>query len=156
MKLTVTSQGKIIIPRLASRAARYQIARFCEWDATPIPSEYHYQVTPPSLKAAAGQGLKVSHLLGLLAKHSGGLVPPVFVKALQRWEANGTEAKVTTLTVLKVSRPEVLEELRKSKAGRFLAEIIGPTTVAIQSGAESKVLAALAEMGLLADNDGKE
>jgi hypothetical protein len=151
-KIAVGSNSRISVERFAPRAVRYQIARFTDWEASPNPDEYRYQVTTDSLKHAAEQGLKVSHLLSLLAKHAGGQVPPVFVKALQRWEANGTEAKVETLTVLKVSRPEVLEELRKSKAGRFLGEIIGPTTVVLQSGAESKIMAALAEMGLLADS----
>ena len=72
------------------------------------------------------------------------------MKALQRWEVNGTEAKVEHLTVLRVSRPEVLNELRE-KAGRFLGEPLGPVTVIVKSGAESKVMAILAEMGLLAD-----
>ena len=75
------------------------------------------------------------------------------MKALKRWEVNGTEARVETLTVLRVSRPEVLEELRKSKAGRFLGESLGPTTTVVQNGAQSKVLAALAEMGLLAEGE---
>ena len=91
--------------------------------------EYRYTITPSSLKKAAEQGLKVEHLLVLLAKHSSGGIPPVLVKALKRWEANGTEARVQTQVVLRVSRPEVLEELRKSKAARFLGEMLGPTTV---------------------------
>jgi hypothetical protein len=78
-------------------------------------------------------------------------MPPVFIKALQRWEANGTEARVESLTVLKVSKPEVLNELRASKAARFLGEILGPTTVVLQSGAEAKVMGVLAELGLLAE-----
>jgi hypothetical protein len=44
-----------------------------------------------------------------------------------------------------------VEELRKSKAGKFLGEILSPTAVVIKEGAESKVLAALTEMGLLAE-----
>jgi hypothetical protein len=54
-------------------------------------------------------------------------------------------------TILRVSRPEVLEELRKSKAGRFLGEILGPVTAIIKPGAQSKVQAALTELGLLVD-----
>ncbi len=38
-----------------------------------------------------------------------------------------------------------------SKAGRFLGEILGPVTVVVKSGAESKIIAALVEMGLLAE-----
>lgn len=150
-KITISSNGLITIPRLAARSVRYQAARFCEWGSSPNPEEYRYRATPASLKRAAGQGLKVSHLLSLLSKQTGGQVPSAVVKALQRWEANGTEARIETLTVLKVSKPEVLAELRASRAARFLGEIIGPTTVAIQPGAESKVMAALAELGLLAE-----
>jgi transcriptional regulator of NAD metabolism len=58
---------------------------------------------------------------------------------------------VETQTILRVSRPEVLEELRKSKAGRFLGETLGPVTVILKAEAQSKVLAALAELGFLAE-----
>lgn len=151
-KLNVSSQGKISVPRFVPRVARYQIARFCEWDEERV-DEYRYRVTPGSLKRAKEQGLKVEHLLGILRKHASGPIPPPFVRALQRWDVNGTEARVETLTVLKVSKPEIMEELRKSQAARFLGEIIGPTTVVIKSGAQSKVLAALTELGLLAEDE---
>ena len=108
---------------------------------------------PSSLKKAGEQGLKVEHLLVLLAKYSSGGIPPVLVKALKRWEANGTEARVQTQVVLRVSRPDVLDELRKSKAARFLGELLGPTTVVLKDGTQSKVLAALAELGLLAEEE---
>jgi hypothetical protein len=177
-KLHVTSQGKIMAPRFAPRAVRYQVARFCEWYEdggragggsryTPSelpnqrrietkPDEYHYRITPRSLTKAKEQGLKVEHLLALLAKHSDAGIPPALVKALKRWEVNGTEARAETQIVLKVSRPEVLEELRKSKAARFLGEPLGPTTIVIKAGAQSKVMDALAEMGLLAEGDANE
>jgi len=154
-KITVTSQGKIVIPRMAPRAVRYQIARFCEWN-DPNEHEYHYQVTAGSLKRAREQSLKAEHLLAILRKHASALIPPPFVKALQRWEQNGTEARVENLVVLKVSRPEVLSELRASKAGRFLGEILGPTTVVIQPGAQVRVTAALAELGILAEGQSVE
>jgi hypothetical protein len=151
-KIVVRSNGQIAVPRLAPRAVRYQMARFCEWD-DPKAATYQYRITPASLKRAGGQELKVEHLLALLAKHTSGGIPPVLVKALKRWEGYGTEARVQTQAVLKVSRPEILEELRKSKAARFLGEILGPTTVVVKDGAQSKVLAALAELGLLAEEE---
>jgi Helicase conserved C-terminal domain len=150
VKLNVNSQGVIMVPRLASLAVRYQIARFCHWD-TAKDQEYSYRVTAGSLKQAREQGLKAEHLLGLLRKNVSTPLPPPFVKALQRWEQNGSEARVEQLVVLKVSKPEVLNELRTSKAGRFLGEIIGPTTVVIQPGAQARVMAALAELGILAE-----
>jgi hypothetical protein len=150
-KLTVSSQGKISVPRLVPRAARYQIARFCEWDEEKA-DEYRYRVSVNSLEKARKQGLKAEQLLSILRKHAASPIPPPFVRALQRWEANGTEAKLESLVILKVSKPEVLKELRESKAGRFLGEQLGPVTVVIKPGAQAKVLAALAELGFLAES----
>lgn len=177
-KLHVSSQGRVTIPRLAPRAARYQIARFCTWEeeqkisarirkfpaeSTAAPKnpriqrdEYHYLITTGSLEKAVEQGLRINQLLGLLAKHSSVELPPAVIKALKRWERNGTEARVEIQTVLRVGKPEILEELRKSKAGRFLGESLGPVTVVVKKGAQSKVLFALTEMGLLAEYDPKD
>ena len=153
VQISISSQGLILIPRLFSRVARYQIARFCAWEEQKRNDEYRYRVTPESLQGAQMQGLKVEHLLSLLAKYSGDKIPPAMVKALKRWDLNGTEARVQSQVVLRVSRPEVLDELRKSKAARFLGEILSPTTVIVKDGAQSKVLAALAELGLLAEDE---
>ncbi len=153
-KISVNSNGRISAPRLTPRSVRYQVARFCEWEEAKSEADYRYRVTPASLKTAHGQGLKASQLLSLLAKNASGPIPPAFVKALQRWEVNGTEARVEHLVVLRVSRPEVMNELKNSKAGRFLSEPLGPTAAVVKPGAESKILEALAEMGLLAEVSG--
>ncbi|MEW5828280.1 MAG: helicase-associated domain-containing protein [Chloroflexota bacterium] len=150
-KLVARSNGQVIVPRFVPRAVRYQVARFGEW-LDPKKDDYVYLLTPASLTRARQQGLKVEHLLALLNKSTGGGIPPSLVKALKRWEVNGTEARVQETVVLRVSRPEVLDELRRSKAGRFLGEPLGPTAVIVKPGAQSKVMAALAEMGLLAED----
>jgi hypothetical protein len=149
--LSVTSSGKISVPRSTPRSARYQIARFCEW-GTEKPDEYYYTVTTTSLEKARRQGLKVSQLLSLLARNAAAEIPPAFIKALKRWENNGTEARLEIQTILQVNRPEILDDLRNSRAGRFLGETLGPVTVVVKSGAQAKILAALAESGLLAEN----
>ena len=113
--------------------------------------EYQYHVSARSLTQAKEQGLKAEQLLSLLVKYTNGNVPPALVKALKQWDAHGTEARVEKLLVLRVNRPEILDEMRKSKASKFLGEILSPTAVIIKSGAESKVLAALAELGLLSE-----
>jgi hypothetical protein len=154
-RLFVSSGGKIVVPRLLSRLVRYQVARFCEWEEEK-EEEYHYRISTFSLKQAAEQGLKVKQLLSLLSRNTASEIPPAFLKALKRWELNGIEATVKNQTILKVNRPEVLEELRESKAGRFLGETLGPVTVVVKPGAQTKVLAALAELGLLAEVGGDE
>jgi len=173
-KLHVSSQGKITAPRFTPRVVRYQLARFCEWEdddgrvaagSRYLPSglldhqrrietnrdEYRYHITTNSLTKAKEQGLKAEHLLTLLAKHSDAGIPPTLVKALKRWEVNGTEARVQTQVILKVSRPEILEEMRKSKAAKYLGEVLSPTTVIVKSGAIQKVTDALTELGLLTE-----
>jgi hypothetical protein len=154
-KFLISSNGKITVPGYVPRAARYQLARFCEWDDEK-PDEYRYHITPRSLMKAKEAGLKVEHLLPLLAKHSGG-IPPILVKALKRWEVNGTEARAETQVILRVSRPEVLEELRlRSKAARFLGEALSPTTVIVKSGAIQKVMEAMTELGLLVEDESRK
>ncbi len=149
-KIHVSSQGVISIPRAAPRVVRYQVSRFCEWDE-PKENVYRYRLSTRSLSKAREQGLKVEHLLAFLTRHTEAGVPPSLIKALKRWEVNGTEARVQTQVILKVSRPEVLEEMRKSKAAKFLGEVLSPTTVVVKSGAIQKVLEALTELGLLAE-----
>jgi hypothetical protein len=151
-KITAASNGKISIPRDAPRAVRYQVARFCEWDEGKI-DEYRYRITAHSLKRAKEQGLKAGQLLSLLVKHTEGKVPPPLVQALKRWEMNGTEARVESQLVLRLSRPEVLEEMRSSKAGKFLGEVLSPTAVIVKGGAIQKVMEALIELGLFAEID---
>lgn len=149
-KITVTSSGKISIPRDTPRVIRYQVSRFCKWEDTK-GDVYRYHVTTNSLTKAKEQGLKAEHLLSLLAKHSDAGIPPTLIRALKRWEVNGTEARVQTQVILKVSRPEILEEMRKSKAAKYLGEVLSPTTVIVKSGAVQKVIDALTELGLLSE-----
>ncbi len=149
-KINISSQGWISVPRLAPRVVRYQVSRFCEWQE-PKDELYRYRISTNSLTKAKEQGLKVEHLLALLTKHSEVGIPPSLIKALKRWEINGTEARIQTQVILKVSRPEVLEEMRKSRAAKFLGEVLSPTTVIVKSGAIPKVVEALTELGLLAE-----
>jgi hypothetical protein len=150
-KLHLSSNGSIVAARNAPRAVRYQLARFCEWDDEK-PDEYRYHLTPRSLSGAAEQGLKVEQLLALLAKHADAGIPASMTKALKRWEAKGVEARAETQVVLRVSRPEILDELRRSKAARFLGEPLGPTTVIVKGGAIQKVAEAMTELGLLVED----
>jgi hypothetical protein len=149
-KLFVSSEGRVTIPRRAPRAARYQAARFCLWEGEREDG-YRYRLTPASLLRAREQGLRLPHLLGLLRRYAE-FVPPNVVKALERWEAHGSEARVEQVTVLRLSTPELLASLRASRAGRFLGEPLGPTSVIVKPGGWKKVLAALAEMGYLGES----
>lgn len=149
--LKTASDGWLTIPPLTPRAVRYQVARFCDWGPEK-DGNYRYRITPSALERARGQGIRPSQLLGLLRKHSKETVPPHLAQALERWEATGTQAVVEKVSILRVTSPEVLAALRKTRAARALGDSLNETTVLVRAGQEELVLAALAEIGYLAES----
>jgi hypothetical protein len=148
-QLKASSDARLLAPPLLPRAVRYQIARFCEWEKER-PEFYQYRLTPASLERARQQGLSVAQLLGLLRRHATAL-PPSLVKALERWEQQGSAARLERALVLRLASPETLQALRSSRAARFLGEPLGPAAVIVKPGAGEKVLAILAELGFLGE-----
>lgn len=148
--LHTNSKLEIDIPPHLPRAARYQIARFTEW-AGLRKSNYRYKITPQALERATNQELKIPQLVTLLTKHSSTPLPPNLTKSLKRWEQNGTQARIEPVMVLRVTHPEILEQLKASRAARFLGTPLGPTTITVSPGAWEKVQSALAELGVLAE-----
>jgi len=147
--LTLGSDARLRVPRLAPRSARYLAARFSAWQGEN-PHEYLYRITPASLEGARKQGIQVSHVLALLRRHARS-VPPSLIKALERWERFGSEARLEQAVVLRLKSPDLLQALRSSPAARFLGDPLGPAAVVVKPGAWEKVLAALAEMGYLGE-----
>jgi hypothetical protein len=147
--LRVISDGRVSVLPLAPRALRYQIARFCQWE-DERDGEYRYRITPASLERARQQGLKPAQLLALLRKYAP-TVPPPLSQAVERWEEQGVQAAIRPAVLLRVSTPDILAALRQSRASRYLAEPLSPTTVLIHPGSEEKVMLALAELGYLGE-----
>jgi len=145
------SDARLRLPWRTPRAVRYQVARFCAWEGFDGEA-YRYRLTPASLEKARRQGLRSSHLLALLRKHSPAL-PPTLVKAVERWEEQGSQAQLERLLVLRLKSPEILQELRASRAARYLGDVLGSAAVVVKPGAKEKVLAALAEMGYLGSSE---
>lgn len=148
--IKIAASGHISIPQLAPRSARYQISRFCAW-LEEQPDSHHYALTPAALERARQQGLKVSHLVSLLRRYSAAPIPPLLLQALERWEKFGPQAQLEQVILLRVTSPEVIETLRKSRASRHLGEALSPTVILIHPRGETAVLQALAEAGYLAD-----
>ena len=153
-KILLRSDARMLLSARVPRPVRYQVARFSKWDEFERET-YHYRLTPSSLERASKSGLLTSHLLTLLHKHAE-QVPPSLVTALERWDQFGRQARIEQVLVLRLSSPEILEELRASRAARFLGDPLGPTAVIVKPGAREKVIAALAEMGFLGEIVGEE
>ena len=149
--LLISSDARLRVPSLVPRAIRYQVARFSRWEGA-TERDYAYRITDASLKRAREQGLSVSHLLSLLRRHAL-TVPPSLAKALERWEVNGSEAKIEHALVLRLRTPEMLKELRASRASRYLGDPLGPTVIIVKAGAWEKVIGILTELGYLAEGD---
>jgi hypothetical protein len=90
-------------------------------------------------------------LLTLLKAHSAAPLPPNLVQALKRWEQQGTQARLGSTLVLRLSSAAALKALRASRAARYLGEPLGPTAITIKPGAASQVLQALLELGYLGE-----
>lgn len=149
MSIQVSSEARIRIPRLAPRAARYQIARFCTWEG--FKNEvYQYRITPASLSRARHQGLRSGQLMTLLRRYAQ-TTPPALGRALERWEEHGVEARLDEVVILRVSNAEMLQTIRNSRAGRFLGDPLSQTAIIVKTEAVGKVLTILAELGYLGE-----
>jgi hypothetical protein len=147
---TLDSQGQVLVPRLAPRTLRYQIARFCAW--LPMKRDnYAYRISPASLRRADQQGLQGKQLITLLQRHSTTPIPPNILQALERWGQHGTQVNFKEVVVLQVNHPKVLKTLQDSPAGRFLGPALGPTTVTVKADALERVTAALLQLGYFSE-----
>jgi hypothetical protein len=149
-KIKLDSSGKLIIHRSSSRAIRYQLARFCNWDGNN-GNEYHFHITPTSLIKAQKQGLNVSHFLTLLQRNLAHPVPHQLRAALENWQTDGTEITIKNELILRVTNSKILDSLKNHHAGRFIMAIITPEIAIIQNGCEEIIQNALMDLGYLSE-----
>jgi hypothetical protein len=149
-RITQKSGGIFICPPRTPRRARYLLARMAEW----LPGDgasFSYRVTPAALASARQQSLHTRHLVSLLKTYAANPPSPAFVRALTHWEEQGVQAGIHPALLLQTSSPEVMQQIMRSAAARFISSQVGPTAAVIQPGAAEKLCAALLDLGLLAD-----
>jgi hypothetical protein len=132
------------------RLDRFQLARIADFVS---PGDvYTYRLTPASLARARSQKIDVPRIVESLHKAGQAEVPPPVVKAVQRWDSQGVEARIERTLVLQVKSAAVLKKLQSSaKTKRLIGEALGPTSVKVEERNWQKLASALAEMGLLVD-----
>lgn len=147
----IHSDGRIIVPRRALRALRYQIARFTSWE--PIDdANYHYRLTPTGLKIASDQGLELSHVFAILESAGEELTPKSLKKALERWGDHGSEGRFLRELILQLRDPSVLLELQGDRTtARYLGEVLGPKAVIVREKDLPRLCSAAVRLGILLD-----
>lgn len=148
---TIHSDGRIVVPRRALRALRYQIARFTSWE--PIDdANYSYRLTPTGLKMAFDQGLELSHVFTILESAGEEPTPTSLRKALKRWGDRGSEGRFRREMILQLPDPDVLSEMQGDRTtARYLGEVLGPTTVTVREKDLPQLCSAAARLGILLD-----
>lgn len=147
VSFAVHADGRVEIGA-ARRYDRFQLARVADWEASG--EMYAYRITPSSLERARAQRIGPERIVKFLEETGQTPAPETFVGALRRWETRGTEAWAQRGTVLRVARPEVLDQLVESpRTRKFIRETISSTVALVAPRDWSELLAAMIEMGVL-------
>ncbi|MBN1888944.1 MAG: helicase-associated domain-containing protein [Thermoflexales bacterium] len=151
------SDGGMVRVGSARRYERFQLSRVADWlrmeTASSDPSAgrvWVYQITPASLERARRQRIEIGRVISFLEESGGRPVPEVLGKALRRWERCGTEIEAGQAVVLRVARPELLEELMsKAATRRLIREALSPRLALVSPEHWPTLQRALLEMGVL-------
>jgi Helicase conserved C-terminal domain len=147
---TVRSDATIHLSA-ARRYDRFQVARVADLIAL-VNDEYRYRLTPSSLTRANSQKISTEKVLTYLEQAADHGVPPTLAKAIQRWASKGTEVKVERAVIVQVKDAAILKRLQESPKTRGLSiEPLGPTAARINEKDWPKLVAILAEAGVLVD-----
>jgi hypothetical protein len=132
----------------ARRYDRFQLARVADWVGSG--EVYTYRLTPSSLERARAQHITVERILEFLERTSGAPVPGMLSSASRRWGTRGTEAWAQQAVVLRVARPELLDQITDSPQTRkYIRETVSSTVALVAPRDWPKLAAALVEMGVL-------
>jgi len=132
------------------RYDRFQLARAADW--VKSGETYTYRITPSSLERARARRITPDRIIDFLARASGAAIPESLAGALHRWGARGTLVWVRQAMVLRVARPEWLDQLMDSpRTRRYIREVISSTVALVALRDWPDLRDALFEMGILPD-----
>jgi len=147
----ISGDGSVRFARSASRALRYQIARFADWGPAD-EQHYTYTISPAAMRRAADQGLQVRQVSTLL-EETGASMPPGLAAALDRYARSGMEARIERLCVLRTETAAVMDELRSNRATRrYIKEALTPQLALVPEGQVERLTAEALRAGLLLDS----
>ncbi len=150
--ITVEPDGAVLVPQACNRYMRFQVARITEAQPVVDKQPFLYRLTPASLALAKEQGIDSERVLQFLAKASGKTLPKSIQRAAARLQERGVEARLESITVLRVNDESILETLRANPRTRdFIGESLGDLAVVIKPGVWKDFLIATTQLGLFLD-----
>ena len=146
----VQEHGQVAVSAVR-RYDRFQLARVAEWVASG--ETYTYRITPSSLERAKAQRIMPERIIEFLERTSGASMPELLAGALRRWGTRGTEAWAQQTVVLRVARPELLDQIVESPQTRkYIRETVSSTVVVVALDDWQDLNAALLELGILTES----
>jgi hypothetical protein len=93
-------------------------------------------------------------VIGFLREVSAAPIPASVIRAINRWQSHGSEARLERVGLLRMTSPDAMNQLAESPiARRLLGERIGPTAVIVATEDWPKLGEALATLSILPDVD---
>jgi hypothetical protein len=137
------------LPARASLYDRFQLARFAQLEQRE-PERTVYHITQTSINHALKNGVTAEQITAFLARATDNQTPLKLVETILTWGTRRNTVRLEQATLLRLSQPGLLAELRQHPAlERLLGEMINPTTVLIPGDKVAEVRRLLIELGYL-------
>jgi hypothetical protein len=152
-RIRVYADATVSVPASVNRFTRFQVARLTDWEPLAIKeTTYRYRLTPRSLARARQAGIPLERALSFLASRSGRPLPEPVRKAVEAWEEHGAQIQLREVKLLQARDEAVLDRLRTAPNVRpLLGEAVGPLAVIVRTTDWSRLISAIAELGLLSE-----
>lgn len=152
-RIRVFADATVSVPSSVNRYTRFQVARLTDWEPVqPRETTYRYRLTPRSLARAAAADISVERTIAFLASRSGRPLPDSLRNAVEAWEESGVEVQLRDVRLLQVQDRAVLDRLLSSPTVQpLVGEEVGPLAVLVRTADWSRLISAIAELGLLCE-----
>lgn len=139
------------VPARASLYDRFQLARFAELDRREQDRAI-YHITRASVNRALRNGVTIDQIAAFLARATNNQTPLKVVETLRSWGSRRATVMMERVTLLRVAREDIAEELRRHPLlGPLLGEQLGPRVLLVPAKNLVEVRRLLAEAGYLAE-----
>lgn len=147
--LRVDTNFSAVVPARASLYDRFQLARFAQLERREQEWAV-YRITQASVGRALKNGVAADQITTFLARATNNQTPLKVIETVLAWGARQNTAKLESVTLLRLSQPDVVAELRQHPIlSRWLGETLNPTTILVPSDKVAEVRRLLTELGYL-------